>query len=368
MKDLKYVKDLVSIKSFSIEENKQIIEYLKNVFKPVVKEIIALKNEDCDKENLLIGVNCKLKDLNDAIILSGHIDTVVANEDMYNTDPYIATQIEDKIFGLGVIDMKCFFGTILDNLQYLQQAKKPIVVAITSDEETEFQGVKVLTDFMKKRNIKSSFSLIGEPTNMFMCTVGKSVYEYIINVKGISCHSSDPSKGVNANYIVAKLINKIEKLNMSLPNTTLSCNIVKGGEAVNIISPMCMIKFDLRTDSQQKEQIIISKIKQKIAQLKKLYLGCEIELKPSLEILPFNNYETNKYIKEIASTLKLETTEFKGGCEAGFYQSVGGEALVFGCGDLSLAHKPNEYLEIKKYEEYDKYFKQIIKIVDKQKI
>ena len=42
MKNLKYVKELISIKSYSLTENKQIIEYLIDKFKANSQEVILV--------------------------------------------------------------------------------------------------------------------------------------------------------------------------------------------------------------------------------------------------------------------------------------------------------------------------------------
>ncbi len=100
--------DLIGIKSTDTNQNKEIIEYLESRFSSYAKQIVRIKNTDSKKENLIIGINCELENI-DAIILSGHIDTVEADEGEYLTNPYVATEKDGKIYGLGVIDMKCFF-------------------------------------------------------------------------------------------------------------------------------------------------------------------------------------------------------------------------------------------------------------------
>ena len=40
-----------------------------------------------------------------------------------------------------------------------------------------------------------------------------------------------------------------------------------------------------------------------------------------------------------------------------------GEAIIFGVGYLSLAHKPNEYMEIDRYLKYNDYLLNILDII-----
>lgn len=85
---MKNLEELVSIKSYDTKQNKEIINYLEKRFAPFSEEIVKVKSSEDDREGLIIGLNTKLKNINDAIVLSGHIDTVVADEKLYNTNPY----------------------------------------------------------------------------------------------------------------------------------------------------------------------------------------------------------------------------------------------------------------------------------------
>jgi acetylornithine deacetylase len=120
MKELDYLKKLVSIKSFDIYENREIIEYLYKEFSKYAEEIIVLKNDNNDKRNLLISLNVDLKNISNAVVLSGHIDTVPANEKEYITNPYQPVVKNGKLYGLGSIDMKSFFACILANIKKLR--------------------------------------------------------------------------------------------------------------------------------------------------------------------------------------------------------------------------------------------------------
>ena len=150
MGNLKYLKELVSIKSYDTKENKEIVAYLEKEFSKCATEILKVKNIINNKENLLVGLNCNLKNLSNAIVLSGHIDTVVADEKSYLTNPYQAVEKDGKIYGLGSIDMKSFFAVILNKAEELKKLNKPVVIAITSDEETDFEGVFQITTKMKE--------------------------------------------------------------------------------------------------------------------------------------------------------------------------------------------------------------------------
>ena len=128
MENWKTVSELVSIKSFDTNVNKEIIDYLIFTLKNNVEEIVKIKSDSSNKNNLVVGVNTKLKDIKNVIVLSGHIDTVVADEGKYATNPFEAVKVNDKLFGLGIIDMKCFFASIIDNIKKIKKLKTPVVI------------------------------------------------------------------------------------------------------------------------------------------------------------------------------------------------------------------------------------------------
>lgn len=364
MNSLDYLKKLISIKSYSLTENKEIIEYLKGEFEKVAKEVLIIKNDDCEKSNMLIGLNTKLKNVKDAIVLSGHIDTVTANECEYKTNPYKGTVIGDKIYGLGSIDMKSFFASILANLKNLKKLPYPIIISITCDEETSFYGVEKITNTMKNLNIQPKFTIVGEPTSSKICSESKSCMLYKINVTGKGCHSSMPFNGINANYVCAKLVLLIEKLCYKFKSTTCSCNLISGGEKDNIISDKASMYFDIRSFKNESIEKLLCVISKNIKKLEKKYNGVKIELNQELSILPLENKKP-KIIKNLCKNLELEETSFVGGCEAGYYQKLGGNAIVFGVGNLDLAHKPNEFAEIQELSSYYDKLESVINLVNK---
>ena len=362
---MKNLEELVSIKSFDTKQNKEIIGYLEKRFASYSKEIIKVKSLEDDREGLIIGLNTKLDNVKDAIVLSGHIDTVVADEKLYNTNPYSPTLIGDRMYGLGIIDMKSYFGCILDNLDKIKSLKKPVIIAITGDEETTLSCVKQIQNKFLERAIMPRVTMVGEPTNMAICSMSKGCAEFNVEIFGKSCHSSIPENGINANYILARLVLYIEKLCSKIVGTSVSCNVVSGGDKVNIVSGFAKLKFDIRSNSSKDSEKILGLIKKYIKRLEKIYPGAKIKLSQKLNIPPLER-KTSQLIEKICLQFKLEEKQFTGGCEAGYFQEIGGDAFIFGVGDLALAHKPNEYVNINEYKEFSKTFMQVLNFCDKE--
>lgn len=365
MKNYKFIKELIEIKSYKLNQNKEIIEYLIKQVSPYAKEVIRIKNDNDDRESLIVGLNTKLKDISSAVILSGHIDTVFADEKKYNTCPYEATLIDGKVYGLGAIDMKSFFACILNNIKELSESDVPIVIAISGDEETFLVGADKISQKLKDLNICPRLTIVGEPTNMKICTESKSCYEYEISVEGKSCHSSMPQNGINANYIVARIALYIEKLCSKYKGTTTTANIINGGEKVNVVSSDAKLVIDVRSAKLDKAEKILNKLRRFIKKLRKRYLGCSISIKKELSIPPLER-GNSKLIKSICKEIESQEDVFTAGCEAGYFQSLGGDAIVFGVGDLSLAHKPNEFVNLAEFDEYNEKFMKVMKYISRR--
>lgn len=348
---MKNLEELVSIRSFDTKQNKEIINYLEKRFAPYSEEIIKVKSENDDREGMIVGLNTKLKNVTDAIVLSGHIDTVTADKKLYVTNPYCPTIIGDRMYGLGTIDMKSFFGCILDNLKMIKSLQSPVIIAITGDEETTLSCVKQIQNKLKECLISPKMTIVGEPTDMAICSSSKGCAEYNIDIFGKSCHSSMPENGINANYILARLLLYIEKLSTRINGTTISGNVITGGDKVNIVSGFASLKFDIRSNNVKDANKILALIKKYIKRLENLYQGAKIGLSQKLVIPPLER-RNGELTKKICSRFKLEEKQFTGGCEAGYFQEIGGDAFIFGVGDLALAHKPNEYVNISEYKDY----------------
>lgn len=358
---LENLKDLVAIKSY--ENSDGIIEYLFKRFSPLSEEIKIIKNKQNYNKSLLVGLNTKLKDI-EPIVLSGHIDTVAPDKDKYSTNPLDLIIKDEKAYGLGSIDMKSFTAIILDNIKILKEFKIPIVVALTSDEETDLICVENVIQTFKDLNIKPKFTIVGEPTKSEINNSANGCYEFEIEVFGLACHSSIVDQGINAINIMAKIITFIEEEQKKYNLLTSNCGIVRGGDIVNRVPDNCNLKFDIRSTSLKQIKLFLNNIKKQIKNLEKEY-KTQIKIKKILEIPPLE-IKNNKKIEEIANLLNLKIKKFMGGCEAGYYQALSGDAIIFGVGDMALAHKPNEYVEIKEYCEYSKLLLKFInKIIKK---
>lgn len=352
---MKYLKKLVSIKS---DENcDEILNYLKSELMHRVKELKILGEEE---KILIAGLNTKLNNI-EPVILSGHIDTVRPNMQLYNTNPYELTIINNKGYGLGSIDMKSFVAVILQRLDELNNFDIPIVLALTTDEETKLNSIKLMIDYFKEMNIKPKFTIVGEPTNNEICLSSSACFEYSIMFYGKSAHSSKISEGINSICACAKMISFIEQTQKKY-RLSSNCGVVNGGEVVNKVPDFTELLFDVRSIYAYDINSFINDINRFINKLLVEYNGISIDLKNKLTI-PVFNMKDNEKLLNISKKLKIQIGTFSGGCEAGYYANYCGDCIIFGVGDLSLAHKPNEFVDVNEYGIYSNKLLEVLNCI-----
>lgn len=361
MNTVEILSNLINIPSYDINENQQIVNYLTNTLKDKVKEIKLIPcNSNHNLNNMIIGVNTNLTNINDAIILSAHLDTVT--QQVFKT----AKIEDDKLYGLGSCDMKAFIANILYNIDYLVKYPKPIILCFTADEETKLEGIEDIIKFIKDNNINAKLAILGEPTNLNLVVANKGCMEFKITIYGKPAHSSNPSLGINAIKISTSLINYITNLNKRYFKKGISLNVgmINGGKQVNIVPDLCEIHFDLRLKNMNQKQIILNKINKLMNKLIKHY-NTNITIKELLFIPP-NERSSSKLMQDIINHLSLKVEEVNYGTEAGYYNLLGITSLVFGAGDITLAHTENEYVNISNLEKYNQYFIKLLEHI-KQK-
>jgi len=356
-----YLKDLIRFKTDNnIKGINDCLSFIGKILSEFGWKIRILKNKQNQKNNLVAVYNGDFYDIKNGILLSGHIDTVVTDEKKWNTNPYILSNDDDTVYGLGIADMKSFTSAILDNLDEIKKCdpKKPIILALSCDEETVMYGIENICNFFKNNKIKPEYAIIGEPSSMAFSNSNKGFYEFETIIYGKSSHSSQPQLGINAVYIMAKVIEYIEALSKNYRQTTINVGTINGGTMCNIVPDKCTIRWDVRTFLKTD----LEDIKQKVDNfLKSITDKCNTSYSNQIVFkIPVFEEKKVKYTEAFMKKYKIKENSYDAATEAGFYQELGIDCVIYGCGNLKDAHAINEKIS---WEQYLKYRKQIISFI-----
>ena len=361
---LKILSELIKFQTVSGTSNIELIEYCEK--KLSVLGATSFKTFDQKKlrANLFSTINGGEKLNGGGIILSGHTDVVPASTKDWSSNPFIANERDNKIFGRGSCDMKGFIACTLALAPYFASAnlKKPIHFSYTYDEETACQGAPVMLQELKKRKINCSVCIVGEPTNMKAIQAHKGCYEYSTHFFGLAGHGSAPDKGVNAVEYATKFINKLMELREELkkrvpknsvftpPFTTLQIGRIKGGSARNVIADKCTVDWELRPvvfeDGLFVNQTMDNYVNDiLLPEMRRTYPKSKIEKEIIGEIIGFDKEENSEAVNLICNLTGDNSRDVVSfGTEAGLFQELGISTVVCGPGSIEQAHKIDEYV------------------------
>ena len=378
---LKILSELIKFQTVSGSSNTELIEYCEKKLKKLGAESFKTFDEKKLRANLFSTISGKKKLNGGGIILSGHTDVVPASAKDWVSNPYIASERDNKVFGRGSCDMKGFIACTLALAPYFakQDLKKPIHFSYTYDEETACQGAAVMLEELKNRKINCSVCIVGEPTNMKAIQAHKGCYEYSTHFSGLAGHGSAPNKGVNAIEYATRFINKLMELREELkdrkpkdsiftpPYTTLQIGRIRGGIARNVIADQCTVDWELRPvifeDGEFVNQVMDNYVKDiLLPEMKKTYPESNIKKEIIGEIIGFNKEEKSEAVNLICNLTGDNSRDVVSfGTEAGLFQKLGISTVVCGPGSIEQAHKTDEYVS---FDELKRCLKMLIDLKD----
>ena len=361
---LKILSDLIKFQTISGTSNIKLIEYCEKKLNFLGADSFKTFDDSKLRVNLFSTINGKKKSNGNGIILSGHTDVVPASIKGWNSDPFIATEKNNKIYGRGSCDMKGFIACTLAIAPFFakQDLKKPIHLSYTYDEETACQGAPVMLKELKLQNINCSICITGEPTSMKAIQAHKGCYEYSTHFTGLAGHGSAPDKGVNAVEYASRFINKLMELRNDLekrvpknsvftpPYSTLQIGRIKGGLARNVIADQCTVDWELRPVVFE-DGVFVNKVMDEyvknilLPEMKKIYPKSNIKKEIIGEVAGFNKEEESEAVKMVCNLTGNNSRDVVSfGTEAGLFQEIGISTVVCGPGSIEQAHKIDEYV------------------------
>ena len=363
-KSIKILKDLISFKTISGENNSSLINYCENILSKSGATSFKVFDADKKRVNLFATLKAKKSNGKEPIILSGHTDVVPVSKG-WSTDPFVAEIKDDKLYGRGSCDMKGFLACSLAFADIFSKSNlsRDIHFSLTFDEETACVGAPLLIKELKKRKITNGICIVGEPTKMKIIDSHKACYEYTTFFEGLAGHSSKPDEGVNAAEYASRYVNKLMSLRNDLKNrepdnsiftppySTLSIGGIFGGIAHNVIADKCHVNWETRPVNKQDGIFLNNEIdnyaNELLTEMKKKYPSASIRKKIIGEIIGFDRIQDSKaceFVSSITGDNKRGVVSF--GTEAGLFQEIGISTVVCGPGSIEQAHTIDEFIEL----------------------
>ena len=361
-KTLDILKELISFETVALTSNLDLITYAEKYLSDLGAKVSLTHSPDGERANLFASFG---PEINGGIVLSGHSDVVPVNANDWTTPPFQADQRNDCIFGRGSADMKGFIACVLALAPWFASLDliKPLHIALTFDEEDGFHGAPILLKDLKEKNIQPDAVIIGEPTGLKAIAAHKGCYEYATTIKGLNGHSSEPEKAVNAVQYAARFINRLMELKMEMvsrapenspyqpPSTTMSVGTIEGGQARCIVAEHCKFDWEMRpiqrSDAEYVHEQLAAFTNELLLEMKTIYPEASIETEKVCEVDGLEYHAESSALSLMTELLgESEFDVVSYGTEAGLYQAAGMPAVVWGPGDIEVAHRPDEFVSI----------------------
>tara|TARA_B100000700_G_scaffold183137_1_gene202015 strand:+ start:542 stop:1687 length:1146 start_codon:yes stop_codon:yes gene_type:complete len=349
------------------QSNRAVIEHLASWCEELgfACEIKPLST-DADKFNLI----AKRGHGSGGLMLAGHTDTVPFDQGRWSMDPFTLSERDNKLFGLGSIDMKGFFAFALNAIAELDASKQqqPLLILATADEETTMAGAQ---EVAKYPDLKPARCVIGEPTDMTPVFTHKGHMTSAVRIIGKSGHSSDPERGINAievmHLVIQKLLvlkeelkNKYSIEHFAIPYPTLNLGHIHGGDNANRICGCCELQLDMRPLPGLSIVELQAMLLAATQDITARYPGC-VEVIDMHDPIPAFAGTTDSALVQLAQKISQQPAIAVNYCtEAPFIQQLGCETIVMGPGSINQAHQPDEFLAMDRIAPSQRIIKELI--------
>ncbi|WCK54969.1 peptidase [Aneurinibacillus sp. Ricciae_BoGa-3] len=306
-----------------------------------------------------------------SLILNGHIDVVPTGERVQWRDDPFSGKIEDgRMYGRGVTDMKGGNIAMLFAIEALQAlgVKLKGDVIFQSVVEEESGGSGTLSTVL--RGYKADAAIIPEPTQMKVFPKQQGSMWFKIRIKGRSAHGGTRYEGVSAiekAMLVVEAVRQLEKvrndricdpLYKSIPiPIPINIGTIEGGEWPSSVPDRVELKGRMGVAPEEEMGDAKQMLAEALAGIKDEWL---LQNPPEIEWfgaqwLPgaveqdhaLMNALVDSYRNILGEEPVIEASPW--GTDGGLLaKTAGTPAIVFGPGVTSMAHYPNEYIELDK--------------------
>lgn len=363
---------LIQAKSNSGEE-KQVADVLASAFRQLGYDEITV-----DEYGSVIGC-IHGKRAGSRILLDGHIDTVpVDHPEEWQNDPYAGLILEDRIYGRGASDMKGAVAAMACAAAYYASecgrdfSGDIYVAGVVYEELYEGIAARRISEF-----VKPDYVIIGEASELNLKIGQRGRAEILLETQGVSAHSANPEKGINAVTKMVHLLSALEGLcpaeQEGLGKGILEVTDIKSNPypGASVVPDRCVVTMDRRLLVGETKEDVLAPIQEKInriqnddpnfraavsirSETKTCYTGNTIDAERFFPGWLFHKEEpfiqsAYESLKQIGQSPSIATYSF---CTNGSHYAgeKGIRTLGFGPSRENLAHTLNEYVRIEQLE------------------
>lgn len=281
------------------------------------------------------------------LVINAHLDTVPANAG-WTGDPFVARVENERVIGLGSCDTKGAIAAALAALDAVRPANTGIL--FSGDEE---RGTACLRHFLESPHARGlTTAIVCEPTGCRPGFKHRGILALSFSLTGRGGHSSMADERPAPVAQLAKLASAlydwgVERKALGPEGFKGLCvNVAKldGGVAFNVIPETARLSVSLRPPPGANQ----GALRQELVALATGLLP-SVSVRVDLDHPPFQTRSVATF-EALLGDDAAAPLEMSFWTEAALLSQAGIDAVVWGPGDIALAHAPDEFVEIAQLE------------------
>jgi len=306
------------------------------------------------------------------LLLITHLDTVPAGEG-WSRPPFSGALLNGRIYGRGAADAKGALAAMLGALKAVIDSEDKLmgelIFAAVADEEADSEGVKRLLS----QGLRADHAIVGEPTDLQVCTAHKGRLVISAIFRGKSSHSSAPNLGVNAIYAASDFALRLRRISEGLPkghplldSATIAPTLIRGGARDNVIPDQVELIIDRRTLPEEGLIDVVNMLRWEAERVAASW-GARAEVRvrrwiPPAETKPFSKI-ASAALEAVSEVLGVgaEPRGFNATCDMSFLvREAGIPSIILGPGSLAQAHAVDEWISVDQLSAAARIYSRII--------
>lgn len=285
------------------------------------------------------------------LALVGHSDCVPFDSSW--SEALTLVERDGKLFGRGACDTKAFIACAVTAAERTRERiTKPLMLLFTADEELGCVGAKKLLEAGKGACRRA---IIGEPTSLRPIRANKGYCLAEIEVFGKEGHSAYPDTGASAIFRAARLLTKIERysqvelrsethLDFKPAFGTLNVGMASGGKAKNVIPGHMLLTLEWRPLPSQSTEMVLRAVENMIEQCRAEDAGFQASVRPLRLDRGYDTPPKSDVVAFLAHATGRDPDTVAFGTEGPQLAALGATPVVFGPGDITVAHQTGEFV------------------------
>lgn len=360
---IRFTQELVRCPGFSGEEGESAAAVARQM------EKLGYDKIDVDRWGNVIGT-IRGTQPGPTIVFDGHMDVVPIHMlELWDHDPYGGEISDGKIWGRGTTDMKGGLAACLCAAAFVDRSNIAGTILVTGTIAEELLIGRGLGKILEERKVDAVMTC--EPTGLnrlAVAGVGRTTVE--MSVRGMVAHSSQPHLGDNAVYRAMDASERIRK-SPRRKDSFFGTEVIELVEIKSKPSPgngsvpdSCWVLWECRLLPGETQESFLNRfhtVLESIDGVEKVmlnigrtaitcYTGERLDYEDFLSAWVTMPDEPFRKLVEQALTqtgIKADPVVFRGCTNVNISAgAMGIPSLIYGPGNLDLAHKPNEHLDI----------------------